>query len=146
MAKVTFVLGLAGSGKTPYAEKLKAETGAEYFEGTENSQKNILRKQRMLQHLVSGGDCVVEEIAYCLPSFREGIVAELCSRVPNVEIDWVCFENDIESANWNVVHRTHKGDVPGHLRINQCYQGLYIYPGGAKPIPITRKSEGVLPA
>lgn len=146
MANVTFLLGLAGSGKTPYAEKLKAETGAEYFEGTEKSPENILRKRKMLERLVSGGDCIVEEIAYCLPSFRESIVAELCSRVPNVKIEWICFENDIESANWNVIHRKHKGDVPGHLWLNQIYQGLYMYPGGAKPIPITRWSEGVSPA
>lgn len=138
MAKVTFLLGLAGSGKSFLAEKLKKQTGAEIFEGTEGEQSH---KQRMLQHLAKGGNCIVEEIAYCLPSRREAIVSNLCSVVPDIEIEWVCFENDLESANWNVRNRKNKEDVRGHLRINQCYHGLYIYPGGAKLIPIARIDE-----
>lgn len=138
MAKITFLLGLAGSGKSFLAEQLKKETGAEFFEGTEGDPT---KKQQMLQHLTNGGSCVVEEIAYCLPSGREAIVSTICSLVSDIEIEWICFENDLESANWNVRHRNNKKDVPGHLRINQCYHGLYIYPGGAKVIPIVRIDE-----
>jgi len=138
VAKVTFLLGLAGSGKSVLAEKLAKETGATVFEGTEG---DATTRQRMLRHLANGRSRVVEEIAYCLPSRREAIVSELCTVVPDIEIEWVSFENDIESANWNVRHRRNKGDVLGHLRINQCYHGLYIYPGGAKPIPIVRIDE-----
>lgn len=138
MAKVTFLLGLAGSGKTHRAEELKKETGAEVFEGTEGERKDELLRA-MVQRLNAGESCIVEEIAYCLPSRREAIVATLCSQVSNIEIEWICFENDLESANWNVCHREHKRDaVQGHLHINQCYHGLYIYPSGAKVIPIVR--------
>lgn len=141
VAKVTFLLGLAGSGKSHRAEELKAQTGAEIFEGTEGEKKEELLRA-MVQQLKDGKNCIVEEIAYCLPSRREAIVATLCSLVPSVEIEWICFENDLESANWNVRHRKHKRDaVQGHLHINQCYHGLYIYPGGTKVIPITRTDE-----
>jgi hypothetical protein len=141
VAKVTFLLGLAGSGKTHRAEMLKTQTGDEIFEGTEGEKKEELLCA-MVQRLKDGKNCIVEEIAYCLPSRRETIVATLCSLLPNIEIEWICFENNLESANWNVRHRKHKSDaVQGHLHINQCYHGLYIYPGGAKVIPITRTDE-----
>ena len=141
MAKVTFLLGLAGSGKTCRAEELKSETGAEIFEGTEGENKEELMRA-MVQRLRDGKNCAVEEIAYCLPSRREAIVATLCSLVPDIEIGWICFENDLESANWNVQHRKHKRDaIQGHLHINQCYHGLYIYPSGVTVIPITRTDE-----
>lgn len=140
MAKVTFLLGLAGSGKSFLAEKLKREMDAEIFEGTEGEEKQKLLRA-MVQRLMDGKNCVVEEIAYCLPSRREAIVTNLCSVLFDIEIEWICFENDLESANWNVRHRKNKSDVQGHLHINQCYHGLYIYPGGAKIIPITRIDE-----
>jgi adenosyl cobinamide kinase/adenosyl cobinamide phosphate guanylyltransferase len=141
VAKVTFFLGLAGSGKSHCAEELKAQTGAEIFEGTEGEKKEELLRA-MVQQLNDGKNCIVEEIAYCLPSRREAIVATLCRWVPNIEIEWICFENDLESANWNVRNRKHKSDaVQSHLHINQCYHGLYIYPGGAKVKPITRTNE-----
>jgi hypothetical protein len=138
MAKVTFLLGLAGSGKSHEAEILCTKTGAEFIEGPEGE---ALKKQHMFNHLTSGKDCVVEEIAYCRPSCREAIVFSLCSAVPGIEIEWVCFENNIESANWNVMHRKNKGDVPGHLHINNCYHGLYIYPSGVEIKPIVRIDE-----
>jgi len=143
--KVTFLLGLAGSGKSPLAEEISTRTGAEIFEGTEGERKEELLRA-IVQALNAGKDCVVEEIAYCMPSRREQIVAFLCNKVPNVEIEWACFENDLESANWNVRHRKHKSDaVQEHLHINQCYHGLYIYPGGANVIPIKRIKENDAP-
>ncbi len=140
MAKITFFLGLAGSGKSHLAEMLEKETGAAMFEGPAGNKEV---KLRMLQHLAGGGSCIVEEIAYCLPSQREAIVLEICSKIPEIEIEWICLENDLESANWNVKHRNIEGkeNVLGHLRINQCYHGLYIYPGGVKAIPIYRVNE-----
>ena len=141
MAKVTFLLGLAGSGKTYRAKELKTQTGAEILEGTEGEEKEKLLRA-MVQRLKDGKNCVVEEIAYCLPSHREAIVATLCSLVSDIEIEWICFENDLESANWNVKNREDKSDaVQDHLHINQHYHGLYIYPSGADVKSIHRIDE-----
>lgn len=137
MAKVTFLLGLAGSGKSFHAKKLKRETDAEIFEGVAGSH-NPGMLLTMVQHLRDGKNCIVEEIAYCHPHAREEILKHLHSQVPNVEIEWICFENNLESANWNVRHRKNKDNPEGHYKINQHYHCLYQYPDGATVIQITR--------
>ena len=145
MAKVTFLLGLAGSGKSYRADKLKKETGAEIFEGTEGKE-NLGMLPNIVQHLRQGKNCIVEEIAYCRPQGREKVVTYLRYHVPDVQIEWLCFENNLESANWNVRNRKNKGDINGHLAINQCWHRLYQYPEGATIVPITRINENKTPA
>jgi len=138
MGRVTFVLGLAGSGKSHLAAEICGRSGAKYFEGLYGPGKNQATKAAMLLHVAAGKDCVVEEIAYCIPHIRQAIASELVAAVPGIEIEWVCFENDLGSANWNVAHRTNKGDPAGHLVINQHFHALYAYPAGVIPRPITR--------
>jgi hypothetical protein len=134
MAKATFILGLSGSGKTYLAQKMKTETGAEVFE-------NILEDGSSLAVLIeclkAGNDCIVDEVRFCLPSYRDEIVQQL-SEIPGVEINWLCYENDLESANWNVIHRKDKEDPAGHLDINLRLHPHYEYPADAKIIPIQR--------
>lgn len=142
LTKITFLLGLAGSGKSHLADELNNKTGAKKFEGIAAPERAELLPA-MIQCLMYGEDCVVEEIAYCRPVCREQVVTYFRSRVPSVEIEWICFENDLDSANWNVRNRTNKGDVDGHLGINQFYHGVYEYPAGANIIPITRTAEGL---
>jgi len=140
VAKVTFLLGLAGSGKSFLADKLQRETGAQKFEGTEGNEKQTLLAA-MVQHLKGGGSCTVEEIAYCHSRAREEIVAYLYNQVAGLEIEWICFENDVEGSNWNVERRKNKGYIDEHLAINRCWHNLYTYPADAKIIRITRINE-----
>jgi hypothetical protein len=140
LAKVTFLLGLAGSGKSFLAEQLKMETGAEIFEGIAGSHNSGMLLT-MVQHLRDGKNCIVEEIAYCHPHAREKVITYLRSQVPNVKIKWICFENNLESANWNVRHRKNKGDIEGHLAINRNWHSLYQCPDGATVIQIKRVNE-----
>jgi hypothetical protein len=134
MAQLTFILGLSGSGKTYLSERLKRETGAEVF-------TNLLADDSGLATLVEclrdGKDCIVDEVRFCLPAYREQIVQAL-SQITDLVMRWICYENDLETANWNVLHRTNKGDPEGHLDINLRLHPHYTYPANAEIIPIQR--------
>jgi len=140
MAKVIFLLGLAGSGKSFYAEKLKRENGAEICEGiaAPHHPKGV---QEVIEYLNAGKNCTVEEIAYCFSKNRDKVVSDILSKVPNAEIEWLCLENDLESANWNVERRTRKNttsEINAHLRINENWHNRYTYPENTEIIPIKR--------
>jgi hypothetical protein len=134
VAKVTFILGLCGSGKSWLLEKLK-------YEHPESVTFESLIAKRtegvLLQCLKEGRDCIVEDINFCNPVARDKIVRFL-SRVPGVEIEWKALDNDLESANWNVTHRINKADPEEHLRTNQQVHQDYKPPEGIRTIPIKR--------
>lgn len=136
MPTVTFLLGLCGSGKTVLANQLHQESGARIFESL------VGRKTygELKQCLDRGEDCIVEEIAFCFPENRQEIQQYLAT-VVDLQINWVCLENDIESANWNVDHRTNKKDPEGHKRLNERVHAHYVYPVGAEIRPIVRKTD-----
>jgi deoxyadenosine/deoxycytidine kinase len=134
MAKLTFILGLSGAGKTDLSERLKKETGAEVFNNllADDSGLNAL-----IESLRDGKDCVVDEVRFCLPAYREQILQSL-SQITSLDMRWICYENDLETANWNVIHRTNKGDPEGHLDINLRLHPHYTYPANAEIVPIQR--------
>jgi hypothetical protein len=136
---VTFLLGLAGSGKTHRAKEIESPTGAEKFDGVFGPD-NAHRLTAMLASLKVGRSCIVEEIAYCEAANRPSIVAQVHSANPDVQIVWECFENNIEAANWNVCNRCdpEKLDVGGHLCWNAYWTTRYTYPYGTSPKPIFR--------
>jgi deoxyadenosine/deoxycytidine kinase len=134
MAKITFILGLSGSGKTYLSERLKKETGAEVFNNllADDSGLNAL-----IESLRDGKDCIVDEVRFCLQAYREQILQSL-SQITSLDMRWICYENDLETANWNVIHRTNKGDPEGHLDINLRLHPHYTYPANAEIVPIQR--------
>jgi hypothetical protein len=139
MAKLTFLLGLCGSGKTYIAERLATQTGAKLFtDFLQDQNKNF---PMLVQNLSSGNDCIIDEWKYSIPRFRDKILADLVN-VPDLELEWICFENDRASADWNVRHRKNKGDVEGHLRINEFLSDVYQYPAQAQILKITRIDSG----
>ena len=134
MAKITFILGLSGSGKTYLSEHLKKETDAEVFTNllADDSSLNAL-----MESLRDGKDCIIDEVRFCLPAYREQILRSL-SQIANLDMRWICYENDLETANWNVIHRTNKGDPEGHLDLNLRLHPHYTYPVNAEIVPIQR--------
>jgi hypothetical protein len=134
MATVTFVLGLSGSGKTYLSEQLQKETGAQIFADLLSDDTSL---PALIQCLKEGKDCIVDEVRFCLPTYREEIIQHL-SHIVDLKMDWICYENDLESANWNVIHRKDKGDPEGHLDINLRLHPHYEYPANATIIPIQR--------
>ncbi len=123
---VTFLLGLAGSGKTCRAKEIEANTGAKRIDGVFGPD-NASCLAELLACIRSDRPCVVEEIAYCAALSRATIVARVRSANPNAQIVWECFENDFDSANWNVRNRCdpEKPDVEGHIRWNACCTDLW---------------------
>jgi deoxyadenosine/deoxycytidine kinase len=134
MAKVTFIIGLSGSGKTYLSEHLKKETDAAVFTNllADDSSLNAL-----MESLRAGKDCIIDEVRFCLPAYREQILRSL-SQIANLDMRWICYENDLETANWNVIHRTNKGDPEGHLDLNLRLHPHYTYPVNAEIVPIQR--------
>jgi len=130
---VTFILGLCGSGKTHLSEELALQSGADIFESLVGNNAFAELSQR----LASGMDCIVEEICFCIPSWRDEIL-QILSQIEGLEVRWICFENDLDSANWNVDRRTNKADAETHNRINQQLHPHYVYPNGADIRPIHR--------
>src|SRR5579872_228517 len=133
MARVTLILGLCGSGKTWLAEKLGAETGTLLFD--EPIGRN--QEQEIVEHLHAGLNCVVEEFFYCVADYRNKFLS-LVSTVPGVEIEFICYENDLESASWNVQRRKNKGRVQEHINLNNSVSPHYTYPDGGVRRPIFR--------
>lgn len=134
MAKITFIVGLSGSGKTEMSERLKKETGGEVFTNllADDSGLGVL-----IELLRDGKDCIIDEVRFCLPAYREQILQSL-SHIAGLDIRWICYENDLETANWNVIHRTNKGDPTGHLDLNLRLHPHYTYPPNAEIVPIQR--------
>jgi hypothetical protein len=52
----------------------------------------------------------------------------------------VCFANDLDAANWNVMRRKNKADVETHCGINGWLHPQYVYPAGVRILPIHRVS------
>ena len=134
MAKITFILGLSGSGKTYLSERLKKETGAQVFN---NLLADASGLNALIESLRDGKDCIVDEVRFCLQAYREQILQSL-SQITSLDMRWICYENDLETANWNVIHRTNKGDPEGHLDINLRLHPHYTYPANAEIVPIQR--------
>ncbi len=68
MPKVTFILGLSGSGKTHLSEQLKRETGAEIFANLLSDDSGL---SALIERLRHGEDGIVDEVRFCLPAYRE---------------------------------------------------------------------------
>jgi len=133
MARLTMILGLCGSGKSWLAERLGEQTGALLFD--EPIGRN--HETEIVQHLRAGRNCVVEEFFYCVESHRSKFV-RLASAIPGVEIEFICYENDLEAANWNVRRRRNKGRVQEHLDLNNSVSPHYTYPDNSVRRPIFR--------
>ncbi len=133
MPTVTFILGLCGSGKTHLATKLHRETRAVLFDepigrGQESTIAECLRQ---------GGDCIVEELFYCIAGYRDKMLA-LLTGIPDLRIQFICYENDLEAANSNVRTRTNKGRIPEHIRLNETVSPHYSFPEPCELRPIFR--------
>ena len=136
MSKVTFVIGLSGSGKTHMVDGM---TGVRKIQ-----ESFFARKDEFFAAITAGEDCVVSERAFLRKANQEAIVREILATAPDTEIEWFCFENNLEKANRNC-RRERKDKQPGseaaHMAMNAMESPLYTYPAGAAILPIWSGDE-----
>jgi len=127
-SKVILICGLPGSGKTYLGNKLSKETGLEFIDD------DILdKKPRILQ---SNG-CIVADPAFIFTKTRKA-VTKFLKGIPNIEWEWLFFENDPEQCLINVDNRNDERRVSSFIK---SFSNYYIIPTKRKVIPVYRKEQ-----
>ncbi len=129
MATVTFILGYCCSGKTYLADEMVKTLGVKKFE--EGFRDDMNKHAQLIKALRNNIDCVVVEIDYCLEQRRQSIVEKLKREIPEVTVNFVFFEANLDKANENCRRSNHKDDPEGHIWINthRIGSGYKIPPG-----------------
>ena len=87
---------------------------------------------RLQEYLKTDKDCAVVEATLFFEPLQQQAMSYLHG-IPNVEVKWIGFENDVDTANHNCMHRKNKGDGPGHVRINNNWTRFpYTFPDGSE--------------
>lgn len=114
MPHLTLIVGLPGSGKSHYATTRLRDV--EYFHDirhpayANDDSRNV---HGVINWLLEGGDCVAEDVSFCVPEAREELLAEIRERVPGVEIEVIYFARSVENCLINMLGDFHtKGKSP----------------------------------
>src|SRR5688572_18856351 len=81
--------------------------------------------------LRSGKSCAVVKISYCDPMPRIAFEWEIRKAVPDVQLQYICFENDLQKANANCRRRRDGRDIQMLYAINGDVSASYTIPPGA---------------
>jgi hypothetical protein len=134
MPTVTVILGLCGSGKSYF---LKRMVGVEPFE--EGVIPELPQNwRRFFDALAEGKHCAIIEIRYLTEPARRKLVEEVRRVYPDTIFNWICFENDLGTANSNCRNDPKRNEekVNGDLDHNTQWTQSYEYPKGAVVLKI----------
>ena len=135
MAKVTFILGLSGSGKTHLAEELLKNSEAMLFD--EGFHDNFTENfETLIEYLNEGIDFIIIAMEYRTLHNQKVIQQMLEEAIPGITVEWYYLENDVEKAKLNLARRKNKVDAEGHIEINSRITKDYEIPEGADVLPI----------
>jgi predicted kinase len=142
MAKLIVVVGLPGSGKSDYVQRLKAScpgVRAEDYMAESNDDSCRFTDSRHYRALVralrEGKDSVIAEIEYC-DTWRRVEVEEVITRdAPGVTVEWHFFENNPSQCEANVDSRGRESAAEEKQKIRRLSR-QYQIPPGAKVIPV----------
>src|SRR5262245_30700438 len=98
VAIVRFVLGMCGSGKTLWEEGAFNDGFKRLGEGRAPDLPGYVE---VLACVRDDLDCTVAEIAYYFESNRSRVMADIRRIRPDAIVEWFCYSNDIDAANWN---------------------------------------------
>jgi hypothetical protein len=88
---------------------------------------------RFLDALAAGKNCAVIEIKYIAEVYRIDLVKEARERYPDTNFEWICFKNDLATANWNCLNDPERprDRAEGNVAQNNCWTHQYTIPKGA---------------
>ena len=131
MSKLIVVTGLPGSGKTFHLPRIKKEHDAQFLR--DSFKKNAFFHQSavtssrhyvdMVCELRAGRNCVISDCEFCKKEVRKELTEVVTYHVPNVEIVWICFENNPEQCCKNVI--SSQREVKGRLPRIDTYTKVY---------------------
>ena len=134
VGKVTFVVGFAGSGKSWLIDN-EIKPDRAFHESFAAPGEHDRHHSELVACLRRGKRCAVSELQTVGPEWRAWYEQKLRAVLPDVEIQWIYFEHDIETANHNCrrVRPDKLGDPTGegHVAINRSIERRYVIPVGA---------------
>lgn len=134
------VLGLCGSGKSYVIERMGVDHLIE--EGFCMDGLHAEHHRQLVEWLRAGKHVALSEIQFLVPSIRDAYIAHLMQQTKGgFTLDYLCFENDLPSANWNCRHRGNRPGDPGgrgHIELNERHSPFYGPPAGVSLVPIFR--------
>jgi hypothetical protein len=132
------VVGLPGSGKTFYLDRLKAkgtvqEAFDDFHANAAGNSSNVSASRwwgPLMESLTRGADCAVADIAFCSPPRRDALIREVLRLQPGTKVVFHCFKADQDRCVRNLMAR----DRPSlHEDLLQLSRWLpeYAIPEGA---------------
>jgi predicted kinase len=146
MAKVVFLVGLPGAGKSTHLKRFEG-TGKLCFDdfkahAVNNSSRFDCSRhyQDLLSTLRSGAECIVSDVDFCRPAARKDAEKFLNHDVAGIEMEWIFFENNPEQCKKNVIARG-RNSFQHELITIQYFTRVYKLPVGCIPIPVVKPSK-----
>jgi predicted kinase len=134
---ILVLVGLPGSGKTTLSEKLEAEGWLVFDDYKANAIDDCshFRKSKHFESLLvslhAGRNCVVADVDFCKAEARTEAEQVLRDEVPDMEVRWIYFSNDIASCEANIRHQKGR-NFEDRLTAIHRYSSQYTIPSGAE--------------
>ncbi len=133
---LTLIIGLCGSGKSELIKQLDVDPKLRFDEGFDWNHEG--QHEAIVAALQVDKNCAATEVEYCRTEPRETFVAKIRNAVPDANIEYICFENDLAQANRNCVNRKDGRDIRVLLAQNGRLSPQYTFPADARCLPVWR--------
>jgi hypothetical protein len=140
-AEIILIAGLPGSGKTEYMKARKQEgwSTVDDFKANAYNDSSVFWHSRNYEALImalrEGQRCLVADIDFCKASSRHDAEEALRTRIPDLTLSWLFFENDFHACQANISRRA-SPSIEDNLRALHDYHAMYKIPLGVQVIPV----------